>query len=57
MSNSEEAKLDKEIEVFNTIVTVLGTIDEASRPRILGASAIIHGIEELPIASIVSRPV
>ena len=57
MNSAEKTKLDDEIAAFNAIVAALGTIETDACPRILGATAIIYGIKELPVVVFAPRPV
>lgn len=46
----EKAKLDREMEALMAMSKALNTVDEADRPRILGAVAALYGIDALPTA-------
>ena len=56
MNTTEKDKLDRELEAFKDICAALMKVDEADQPRILGAVAILHGIEKFPTVSFQSRP-
>ncbi len=47
MPNSvEKAKLDREMEALLAMARALEKVDEADRPRILGAVAALYGLDD-----------